>query len=113
MLPPLGFQGFHDHAFALAEDDVNVHFPLLLKTIDSVAGLDEVVELVTDSEKDGVCAMALKIASAAGNDRLGCQDPRLTSGEVQNAILPDFEVLRTPYANRLRDRFLNSIPLLL
>jgi hypothetical protein len=41
------------------------------KTMNAMNGLDEIVELVTDTEEDRFVAMPLEVAPAAGDDRFG------------------------------------------
>ena len=43
----------------------------LLKSLDAVAGLDEVIELKPDTAKNRPVAMALEVAARPGDNRLG------------------------------------------
>jgi hypothetical protein len=85
----------------------------LLEALHAVDGLDEVVELEADAREDLAVAVALEVAAAAGDHRLGGEDAVLAVAEVDDALLALLEVLAAPHADRLRQRILDGVALVL
>ena len=60
----------------------------LQEPVNPVDRLYEIVELVPDSEENGLIAMALEIAPAASDNRLCREVLKLPVREINNRLLP-------------------------
>ena len=85
MLRPLLLQRAADLALRFGVDDVDRHAVSLKEAIDAVDGLDEVIELVSDAQKDGLGAVVLKVAAAPEHHGLGDHLGDAALGEVDDA----------------------------
>ena len=86
-------QDLPDSFFTVRVNDVNIYFPRLEKTVDTVDRLNEVVEFAVDSDKNRVGTMTLKVASGAGKNRFCRQILNPAIRKINNALFPLFQRL--------------------
>src|SRR5690554_1298691 len=84
----------------------------LTEAMDPVNSLNEVVELVIDSQKDSLVAMLLEITPAPGNGWLCEQDPVLSFCEADQLLFLQVILLRPVHARRVRENLLQVAPLI-
>ena len=59
-----------ERQFRVCQDDMDIDLFWLLETVNPVDCLNEVVELISNAKKDGICAMPLEVATTSRNDWL-------------------------------------------
>ena len=108
---PLLFEHAADLALRLGVDDVDDDRAGLEEAVDAVHRLDEVVELVTHTEKHHPAAVALEVAAAPEHHGLGREEPNATIGEAHDDVLARVDVLRAIDALHLGKRALDRLAL--
>ena len=86
MPPPFGLQSFQHLGLGIGVNDMDVAFPLLQEAVNAMDGLNEVVELEADAQKDGYTAVTLKIAARAGKDRFAGEQGEIAVGEAHHPV---------------------------
>ena len=85
VLPPFALQSQQHFAFGIHVQDVDDDRILLQKAVDTVDGLDKVVELVVDAHKDGSVAVPLEVAARPRQAFFGAEQPGTSLRKVHDA----------------------------